>query len=104
MGATVIAPPASGGSRPQDRISARVGRPQTLWLCFDAHAADGLVWAVRAGRTWLRAAVVETDGIEWMTVYRGPRARQPRAYLRGAGYVIRHADGSITLRGARAKS
>ena len=86
-------------SSPHDRISARVGRPQTLWLCFDAHAADGLVWAVRAGRTWLRAAMVETDGMDWTTVYRGPTAPQPRAYLRGAGRVIEHANGSLTLVG-----
>jgi hypothetical protein len=89
-------------SSPQKPISAPVGRPQTLWLCFDAHAADGRVWAIRAGRMWLRAAVVETDGVEWATIYRGPRARQPRAYLRGTGYVIRRADGRVTLAGWRA--
>ena len=71
----------------------------TLWLCFDAHATDGLVWAVRAGRRWLRARDVVSTNLTWTTVYRGPTAPQPRAYLRGAGRVIEHANGSLTLVG-----
>ena len=55
-----------------------------LWLCFDHHATDGKVWAIRAGNTWHRVAHVITR-IPMQTVYRGPKAAQPNAYLRGVG-------------------
>lgn len=58
-----------------------------LTLCFEADAPDGLVWALRVGRTWHRARAVWLEGVTLQTVYRGPRARQPRAYLTGFGRV-----------------
>lgn len=50
-------------------------------LCFEAHARDGRVWAVRHKGRWMRARrlVVEAPT---ETVYRGREARQPKAYLR----------------------
>ncbi len=58
----------------------------TLWLCFDHHATDGKVWAIREGNTWRRAKAIDCR-IPLETVYRGPKAQQPRAYLKGAGVV-----------------
>mgnify|MGYP003348396490 FL=1 len=57
-----------------------------LWVCFDNHADDGLVWAVREGNVWHRGAEVDIR-IPLESVYRGPRAPQPRAYFRGHGTV-----------------
>lgn len=59
-----------------------------LWICFDNHAADGRVWAIREGRKWHRAAYVEIQ-IPVQSVYRGAHARQPRAYFRAEGVVVR---------------
>lgn len=55
-------------------------------LCFDAHSATGRVWAVRVGRTWRTTRDVRCT-VPLKTVYRGPSARQPRAYLAGVGRV-----------------
>ena len=62
-----------------------------LWVCFDNHADDGLVWAVREGNRWHRAAEIDIQ-VPMQSVYRGPRARQPRAYFRAQGRVIRHGQ------------
>ena len=67
----------------------------TLWLCFDAHARDGNVWAIREGNTWHRVASIDAR-VPLRTVYRGPKAKQPRAYLRGQGVVTMHR-GTATL-------
>lgn len=55
-----------------------------VWLSFDSHASDGQVWSIRAGRTWHRAADVRIH-IPMQTVYKGPQAKQPKAYLKGQG-------------------
>jgi hypothetical protein len=59
-----------------------------LWICFDNHADDGLVWAVREGNVWHRGATVNIHG-QLESVYRGPNARQPRAYFRAIGKVTK---------------
>lgn len=53
-----------------------------LWLCFDAHRTDNQVWAIRHGNQWHRAKSVDAR-IPMQTVYRGPQAKQPKAYLVG---------------------
>ncbi len=56
-------------------------------LCFERrHAPKGRVWAVKQGRRWrLAAEVVVQVPVE--TVFRGPDAKQPIAYLQGVGVV-----------------
>lgn len=49
-------------------------------LCFEAHHRDGRVWAIRHRNRWIRAKRVKVSA-DHVTVYRGPEARQPRAYL-----------------------
>lgn len=57
-------------------------------LCFEAHRPDGAVWAVlreaepREDGPWEFFAAVDMQ-VPAMTVYRGPQAAQPRAYLMG---------------------
>lgn len=60
-----------------------------VWVCFDNHADDGLVWAVREGNRWHRAAAIDIR-VPLTSVYRGPRAPQPRAYFRGRASVEHH--------------
>lgn len=55
-------------------------------LCFEAHRADGKVWAVRQGRVWRLTKLVSVH-VPLSTVYVGPAARQPKAYLCGTGVV-----------------
>lgn len=62
-----------------------------LWICFEAHQSDGQVWAVREGNQWHRAREIRST-IPLTTVYRGPDAPQPKAYLRGVGVVRRRDD------------
>jgi hypothetical protein len=65
-----------------------------LKLCFEAHRPDGLVWSVWHGGRWHAAAQVIADGVLLETVYRGPAARQPKAYLttRQRVAVDRHGE------------
>lgn len=61
-------------------------------LCFEAHRADGRVWAVYFKRRWRLAPLVNVM-VPVRTVYCGPKARQPRAYLEGhASAVTRRGD------------
>ena len=62
-----------------------------LWVCFDNHAEDGCVWAVREGKRWHRAALIDIH-VPMQSVYRGPNARQPRAYFLARGQVTRSGD------------
>lgn len=64
---------------------------RTVWVCFEAHRPDGLVWAVRYGNQWVETRQVWTT-IPLATVYRGVKAPQPKAYLRGAGIVRGDAE------------
>ncbi len=65
-----------------------------VWLMFDAHATDGRVWCVREGNAWHRVRSVEVNA-PMVTAYRGPRAKQPRAYLAGRGRVQIVTDHAI---------
>jgi hypothetical protein len=59
-------------------------------VCFEAHAAGRRpnVWAVRIGRVWHEASEVEIH-VPVVTIYRGARAPEPRAFLAGTGIVTR---------------
>ena len=49
-------------------------------LCFEAHVKDGRVWALRHRGRWTRAKpLVVTAPV--VSVYRGRKARQPKAYF-----------------------
>jgi len=50
-------------------------------LCFEAHHADGRVWAIRHRGKWTRWRAVVIQGVTVDTDYRGPKARQPKAAL-----------------------
>lgn len=52
-------------------------------ICFEQHSRDGRVWSVRFRGKWRTAKSVTIDArhAEICTVYRGPKARQPRAFL-----------------------
>lgn len=67
-------------------------------LCFEAHRGDGRVWAVRQGRVWRLTRSVEVQ-VPTSTVYRGPTARQPKAYVYGVG-VVRGDDDAIVIEAA----
>jgi len=69
-------------------------------LCFEAHAKDGRVWALRHRGRWMRARrLVVTAPV--VSVYRGPMARQPKAYFAClvAVKVVRRA-GALIVRAA----
>lgn len=63
-----------------------MARSLRVLICFDAHAKHKRVWAVRVGAKWRTTKHVVCD-VPTFTVYRGPCARQPRAYLLGYGKV-----------------
>ncbi len=69
-------------------VSRRASRP--FLLCFDNHATDGKVWAVRTKGVWRRFKTVRTN-VPMATVYRGREARQPRAFLTGFGRLVSRA-------------
>ena len=74
----------------------RVAQPKIIWICFDAHATDGNVWAIREGNQWHRAQHINSQ-VTLTTIYRGRSAPQPRAYLRGQGVVTLNGNiASIT--------
>lgn len=56
-------------------------------VCFEAHAKDGRVWAIRHRGRWLRTAYVSVEA-PTETVYRGKDARQPKAFLQCRGPVV----------------
>ncbi len=75
-------------------------KPQKVVLCVDRFdAKDGAIWAVRTGRRWLTAKTVHI-GIDMETVFKGPRARQPKAYLTGVGIVRQDGHGTVTIANA----
>jgi hypothetical protein len=73
-------------------------KPKPFVLCFEAHRKDGRVWAVRQGRGWRLTRAVDVL-VPTNTVYRGPQARQPRAYLEGIG-VVRGNQDAMTIEAA----
>lgn len=65
-----------------------------VWLHFNRFRAkrnDAQTWTVRTGRRNRYARKVICH-VPLTTVYRGDRAPQPRAYLRGHGIVTRRGD------------
>ncbi len=77
-----------------------MGRELTpVAVCFEQHRSDGLVWAVKwpigdidDDRDWIFVRQV-LFYVPVMTVYRGPDAPQPRAYLLcSATERIMHGD------------
>lgn len=75
---------------------------QRIHVMFDAHAHDGKVWCVRSGNSWHRVKAAYLTGPA-RTVYSGPRARQPRAYLAGVGRVRVAQDVAyVSLQASRA--
>lgn len=59
---------------------------QRFILCFDAHRCDGLVWSVKQRNKWVSAKTVVVN-VPIQTVYRGPDARQPKAFMEGCGII-----------------
>jgi hypothetical protein len=56
----------------------------------------GRVWAIETGKRYLTAREVRVS-IPLETVFRGPTARQPKAYLRGKGRVVRRPGGLLEI-------
>lgn len=57
-------------------------------VCFEAHAKTGNVWAVRYRGKWHTTAQVYICA-PCYTVYKGPKAKQPKAYLAGHGHMVK---------------
>jgi len=65
-----------------------VRRPAPFVLCFENHAKDGKVWALKTRGRWSRWATVRVS-VPIDSTYRGKEARQPKAYFTGRGLVNR---------------
>ena len=73
-------------------------------VCFEAHRKDFNVWAVKAplgdiddDQDWQLSPSVLIS-VPVTTIYRGPQAKQPRAYLTGVCHaVMRDDDGELTI-------
>lgn len=65
--------------------------PRFFDLCFEAHRTDGNVVAVRVNGRWIVRPRVECD-VPIRSVYKGAKAKQPRFYFRGYGYVSTYKD------------
>jgi hypothetical protein len=67
-------------------------------LCFEAHHADGRVWALRHRGRWTRTRRVVVKA-PTVTVYRGKLARQPKAYLAfPEPVVVNRGRGALIVR------
>lgn len=68
-----------------------------MLLCIDRFdKPDGRIWAIRAGNKWITAHTVNV-WIDMETVFKGPTARQPKAYLEGYGVVREDGHGTVTI-------
>jgi hypothetical protein len=66
-------------------------------LCVDRFDdREGRVWGVQVGNTWFKARHVYVE-VPVHTVFKGPRSRQPKAYLRGIGRVTHELDSVIRI-------
>ena len=75
-------------------------KPQRFILCFErTNAREGYVWSVKIGRRWIHAREVHC-WVDVRTRWEGARAKQPRAYLEGEGYVRQDNHGTITIASA----
>lgn len=60
-----------------------------VWLCFEKHDPRKRgVWAVKFDGRWFNGDAI-TSVIPLQTTYRGPKARQPKAYLHGWARSVR---------------
>ena len=69
-------------------------RPRVFWLHFNrlnVRAGDPDVWTVHMSDRCIQTPLAECR-VSVTTVYKGPAARQPRAYLRGRGRVFVYKD------------
>jgi hypothetical protein len=72
-------------------------KPRKFLLCIDRlDKADGKVWAVKVGSRWFLAHTVHV-WVDVVTVFKGAKARQPKAYLEGGGVVRVDGHGTITI-------
>lgn len=74
-----------------------MARQTPVVICYEATRPDGVVWAVKYGRQWHTTQAIELRGLTLATVYNGPTARQPRAYLKGLANGIAVLPTSIIL-------
>lgn len=72
----------------------RARRPLQVIVCINRFDVRD-VWAVRWGYTWFTGTHVRVM-VPLTTVFKGLRARQPIAYLRGRG-VVRQRGRRITV-------
>lgn len=57
------------------------------------------VWAISTSGRYLIATDVQVH-VPLETVFRGPGAKQPKAYLKGRGVVRRHKGGVLSIKAA----
>lgn len=70
-------------------------KPQHVIVCVNRF--DGVdIWAVRYGFRWFVGRRVSVR-IPLTTCWKGPAARQPRAYLQGRGVVRTRPGGQILV-------
>lgn len=71
-------------------------RTRPFILCYEATREDGIVWALRWGVKWFYARHV-TLNVPVQTVFKGVKARQPRAFLRGRGRLTTHSVDELVI-------
>ena len=72
-------------------------RRKVVWIHIDHLANPGKdVWGIQYGRDKYYTAKEADIRIPLKTVFRGIKARQPKAYLRGKG-VVTIAGGKVTI-------
>jgi hypothetical protein len=66
--------------------------PARFILCVDrVDEPNGRVWCVRTKGQWINASRVVVN-VPTVTIFRGPTARQPKAFLEGIGEVRQHGS------------
>lgn len=75
-------------------------KPRTFWAhVYCLSEPKGRVWAISTQGRYLIATALDIQ-VPVETVFRGPAARQPKAYLKGKGVVRKHRDGRISVQAA----
>lgn len=69
-----------------------------VWLCFEKHDPQKRgVWAVKFMGRWINGDGI-TSTIPLQTKYRGPKARQPKAYFHGwASKVVKTSNDRLVI-------
>jgi hypothetical protein len=62
--------------------------PRQFIVCFEGHGHAAGAWSVKTRQNWIHADEISIL-VPVLTVYKGPTAPQPRAYLTGFGVVTR---------------